>query len=614
MSPGATYLGQGKTRFLVWAPFCETIDVHFLAPQDRFVSLKKINRGYFHAEIDDAGPGALYFYRLDGLNEYPDPASRYQPEDVHGPSQVLDPSFTWEDRCWSGHLLEDYVIYELHVGTFTPEGTFEAIIPCLDELKELGITAIELMPVAQFPGSRNWGYDGVFPFAVQKSYGGPGALKKLVNACHLKGLSFILDVVYNHPGPEGNYLSMYGPYFTDRYKTPWGMALNFDAPYCDEVRHFFVENALYWITDFHVDALRLDAVHAIMDNSPVPFLQELGSTVHERSARLNRRVYVIPESAANDSRLIRSIELGGYGLDAQWNDDFHHAAHALLTGERTGYYEDYGEIRHLAKAYRDAYVYTGEYSPYRKCRHGSPARDIPASRFVVFAQNHDQVGNRMLGERLSGMVSFEALKLAAGLVILSPYIPLLFMGEEYGETAPFQYFISHLDPELVQAVRDGRREEFAAFKWETEPPDPQSESTFSAAKLNRALARDGRNKRLRELYRELLALRKAVPSLAILSKDFLDVMAFEKAGLVYLRRWSIDDQSITLFHFGKEPVELSLPFPSGNWRKRIDSSDGTWLGPGSAIPEKLTSDGGSTVQLRPQSFMLFLQGKGAVSW
>lgn len=339
---GAIYLGDGRCRFRVWAPFSQRVQVHIIAPQDRVVPLARDSWGYHQGMVEGAEPGSLYLYLLDGGKERPDPASRSQPQGVHGPSEVVDPTFPWEDGAWSGLPLRDYVIYELHVGTFTPEGTFEAVIPHLDYLRDLGVTAVELMPVAQFPGGRNWGYDGVYPFAVQDSYGGPSGLKLLVDACHQRGLAVALDVVYNHRGPEGNYLGDYGPYFTERYRTPWGHALNFDGADSDDVRRYFVENALFWVTEYHVDALRLDAVHAILDHAPRTFLEDLAEAVHEQAERLNRRVYLMPESSANDARLIRSRELGGYGLDAQWNDDFHHALHTLLTGERQGYYQDYG--------------------------------------------------------------------------------------------------------------------------------------------------------------------------------------------------------------------------------------------------------------------------------
>src|SRR6185503_2081252 len=408
----------------------------------------------------------------------------------------LDLRFDWQDQTWKGLPLPDYLIYELHVGTFTAEGTFDAAISYLDGLRELGITAIELMPVAQFPGNRNWGYDGVYPYAVQNSYGGPLALKRLVQACHERGLAAILDVVYNHLGREGNYLRELGHYFTDRYRTPWGDAVNFDGPHSDEVRRFFIENALYWITEFHFDALHLDAAHPIFEHSARPFLAELSEAVHRRGEELHRLVYLIPEISMNDVRLILPRQQGGCGCDAQWNDDFHHSLHTLLTGERTGYYQDFGRIEHLVKSLREGFVYTGQDSQYRQRRHGNSARAVPSRRFVICCQNHDQVGNRQLGERLSQLVSFEDLKLAAAVVLLSPCIPLLFMGEEYGETAPFLYFISHSDPDLIEAVRQGRRAEFAAFDWRGEVPDPQDEATFLSAKLRHELRESGQNKML----------------------------------------------------------------------------------------------------------------------
>jgi maltooligosyltrehalose trehalohydrolase len=601
-SLGATYVGGEICHFRVWAPLIQKVELHLLTPQERFVPMKPKERGYHEASVDGYEPGGLYFYRLESDKERPDPASHFQPQGVHGPSQLMDLRFEWEDSCWFGLPLEDYIIYEIHVGTFTSEGTFDAIIPYLPRLADLGITALELMPVAQFPGNRNWGYDGVYPFAVQNSYGGPMGLKRLVNACHNHRMAVILDVVYNHLGPEGNYLGDFGPYFTERYKTAWGLALNFDGPHSDEVRDFFIENALYWIAEFHMDALRLDAVHSIRDHSPLPFLEELSEKVHRQAKLLNRQVYVIPESASNDARLIRSRELGGYGLDAQWNDDFHHSLHVILTGERTGYYEDYGEIGQLAKAFREGFVYSGERSSFRRRRHGSSSRETPAHRFVVFAQNHDQVGNRMRGERLSQLLDLESLKLAAGVVILSPFIPLLFMGEEYGETAPFQYFTSHSDSNLVEAVRRGRRAEFAAFQWEGELPDPQDEATFLRARLNLNLREQGQHKVLVEFYGELIRIRKALPALALLSKEHMQVAGYEKEQVLFVRRSSGDDEVFMAFHFGAGEISLSTPLPAGRWRKLLDSEDKRWQGDGSSVPEVLHSKGEILLPLRPKSF------------
>jgi len=585
----------------------QRVEVRIVSPQERIISLEKGEFGYHVGIAERVNPGDRYLYRLDGQKEHPDPASRFQPEGVHGPSEVVDPHFPWEDDTWFGLPFQDYVIYELHVGTFTPAGTFQSIIAHLDELKNLGITAVELMPVAQFPGNRNWGYDGVYPFAVQNSYGGPEGLKRLVNECHGRGLAVVPDVVYNHLGPEGNYLWDFGPYFTDRYKSLWGNAINFDGPHSDGVRRFFIENAIYWVREFHVDALRIDAVHAILDFSAQPFLEELASTVHDEAERLNRRVHLIVESALNDTRVIRSRELGGYGLDAQWNDDFHHALHTLLTGERTGYYQDFGQLSDLAKAFREGYVYSGEYSSYRQRRHGNPSRDIAAHKFVVFAQNHDQVGNRMRGERLSELVCLERAKLAAGIVLLSPFVPLLFMGEEYGETAPFPYFISHSDTALIEAVRRGRRDEFAAFGWAHEPPDPQDESTFLQAKLNHDQRHEGYYRVLLEFHRELIRLRKDIPALAHLSKDDMEVFDYEREKVLVIRRRNGPDEAVGIFHFDDESAARSISLPGGQWAKRLDSADTCWQGPGSQIPAKIISDGEMALTLSPYSFVLFVK-------
>ncbi|MBI4512527.1 MAG: malto-oligosyltrehalose trehalohydrolase [Gemmatimonadetes bacterium] len=605
---GATVLGAARCRFTVWAPRAQRAEVHILGPQERLAPLSPGERGYHTGVLENVEPGTPYLYRLDGAIERPDPASRFQPRGAHGPSAVVDlHAFAWGDAGWRGIALEECIFYELHIGTYTPEGTFDAIIPRLDELGGLGVTAIELMPVAQFVGDRNWGYDGVRPHAVQNSYGGPEGLQRLVDACHRRGLAVALDVVYNHIGPEGNHLADFGPYFSDRYRTPWGPAMNFDGPHSDEVRRFFIENALDWITEFHIDALRLDALHAICDLSARPFLEELAIAVHERASDLGRRVHLIAENERNDSRFLRPRELGGCGLDAQWNDDFHHALHALLTGARVGYYQDFGELAHLATAWREGYVYSGQYSRYRRRRHGNSARDLPAHQFVVFSQNHDQVGNRPHGERLSTLVSFEALKLAAGSVLLSPFVPLLFMGEEYAAPAPFHYFVSHADPTVIEAVRRGRREEFAGFGWEeTEVPDPQAQETFLRSRLDQARERGGRHRVLREFYRELIRLRKTVPALASLSKERMQVTTSESEdGLLCARRWAEGSEVFAAFHFGADHATVRLTLPAGTWHKRLDSAEERWLGTGSALPVSLESEGELEVRFSRQSVALF---------
>ena len=608
---GASCLGGGRCRFLVYAPRAREIEVRIVSPPERAVALARDDLGYHRGAVEDVFPGNLYLYRLDGKKERPDPASRFQPMGVHGPSQVVDPAvFHWENPHWSGLPLEAYILYELHVGAFTPEGTFDAVVPRLDALKDLGITAIELMPVAQFPGSRNWGYDGAYPFAVQNSYGGPEGLRKLVDACHLRGMAVVLDVVYNHLGPEGNYLADFGPYFTDRYRTPWGSAINFDGPDSDDVRRFFIENALSWLTDFRMDALRIDAIHGILDFSAYPFLAELADAVRSLAARENRKIHLIPESDLNEVRAISPREQGGYGLDAQWNDDFHHALHALLTGEREGYYRDFGSLEDLAKAYTEGFVYSGQYSGYRRRRHGSSSRDVPARRLVVFSQNHDQVGNRAGGERLSRLVSFEALKLAAGVVLLSPFLPLLFMGEEYGETAPFLYFISHSDASLIEAVRRGRKEEFSAFRWQAEPPDPQDEGAFLRSRLDIGLAAGGRHRVLREYYRELIRLRKEHPALSRLSKRDMEVSSFGREKVFLVRRWSGPAQAAAACHYGDSTVSIEAPLPPGAWVKLLDSSETRWGGSGSAIPEKLDPRGEISLTLNPGAFVLLSMTSG----
>lgn len=602
---GGVYLGNFRCRFRVWAPFASRVELHMVSPEERIVDLEPRPLGYFQAVVDGVEPGTCYFYRLDGRVERPDPASEFQPDGVHGPSQVVDPSFQWQDRHWSGLPLADLILYELHVGTFSPEGTFDGVVEHLKELKELGVNAIELMPVAQFPGSRNWGYDGVYPFAVQNTYGGPHGLKRLVNACHAHGLAVILDVVYNHLGPEGNYLGDFGPYFTDRYRTPWGSAVNFDGPGSDEVRRFFIENALYWITRFHLDGLRVDAIHGIMDFSAKPFLAELTRWVHRRSQMLGRSVHVIAESDLNNAHAVRPRELGGLGFDAQWNDDFHHALHALLTGERAGYYEDFGPLRLLARSIREGFVYQGQYSRYRRRRHGNSSRDIPSQRFVVFSQNHDQVGNRMLGERMAALVGLEELKLAAAVVLLSPFLPLLFMGEEYGELAPFLYFTSHGDPDVVEAVRKGRKEEFGAFRWLGSPPDPQEEATFLRCKLDRGRRSQKLHRVLLDYYRELIALRKEIPGVGL--RPTLEVTELPRdRALVLLYRVG-ERNAVVIFHFGTTACRAALPVPVGVWRKRMDSWEPRWMGPGSQMPDQSDSAGEVKLELPPRGVVVYEQ-------
>ena len=607
MKIGAHYLGDGKCEFSVWAPLLKRVELKIVSPKELVVPMERGGGGYWRAVVNGVFPGALYVYRLEGDKERPDPASFYQPTGVHGPSQVVDHgSFLWEDYVWKGIDVSQMVIYELHVGTFTPEGTFEAIIPRLGELKDIGINAIEIMPVAQFPGERNWGYDGVYLFAVQNSYGGPEGLKRLVNEAHKHEIAVILDVVYNHLGPEGNYLWDFGPYFTDKYKTPWGSAINFDGEYSEGVRNFFIENAIYWFKNYHIDALRLDAVHSIFDMSAKHFLEELAERVEGFSIRERRKFYLIAESNLNDPRIIRPRELGGYGIDAQWCDDFHHSVHVLITGERDGYYVDFGKLEHLSKSLKEGFSYSWQYSEYRKRRHGSSSADRPARQFIVFSQNHDQIGNRMLGERLSSIVPFEGLKLVAGVVLLSPFVPLLFMGEEYGENAPFLYFISHSDPSLIEAVRRGRKEEFRSFNWKGEPPDPYGVETFLKSKIQWEKRVQGEHRVLLNFYKTLISLRRNHPVLSNLDKESLETFGFERKRVLLIRRWKEGEsfyQTLMICNFNGSDIRLEIPFPEGRWKKVFDSSDTIWNGPGSISPDEI--DSGKDFSIRGFSFVLY---------
>ncbi len=592
---------------MVWAPKVASISLR-VGGESRDILMKPDRNGYFTTFVTGLGPGRRYYYLLNGNQTRPDPVSRSQPEGVHGPSEVIDPEeFKWDDHAWKGIPLEGMIIYEIHTGTFTQEGTFEAIIPFFNYLKnELGVTAIELMPVAQFPGERNWGYDGTYLYAPQHSYGGPKGLKSLINACHLKGLAVILDVVYNHLGPEGNYLVDYGPYFTERYKTPWGPAINFDGPESDDVRNFVIDNALYWVTEYHVDGLRIDAIHGIFDFSPRHILLDISEAVHRQSRNLGRPVFVFAESDLNDVRVIHTPKKGGYGLDAQWNDDFHHSLHTLLTNERNGYYQDFGDIHQLAKALREGFVYSGQYSSFRKRRHGSSSKFLSSGKFVVFSQNHDQVGNRMRGDRLSTLVSFEALKLAAGMVLLSPNIPLLFMGEEYGEDAPFQYFVSHSEQELIEAVRRGRKDEFAGFGWGDELPDPQDEATFFRSKIQLEKHKNGKHSILFELYRTLIRLRKEFSSLSHLDNADMKVETLGKRDLILVKREHDRDRILCIFNLSGKPVEIELPIEGGLWQRVLDSSSIEWCGVGHAGLEFIQSNGSmAPFRLNPYSFVLY---------
>ena len=574
LSFGARPLGDGSTVFRVWAPRAERLEVKVLCEGARTFPLEEVGGGVFEARVEGVAAGADYFYVVNG-DERPDPVSRSQPAGVHGPSRVVEPEeFGWTDGGWRGLALKDYVVYELHAGAFTPEGTFEAIIPKLAHLKSLGVTAVELMPVAEFPGARNWGYDGAHLYAPQSTYGGPDGLKRLIDACHREGLAFILDVVYNHLGPEGNYAGEYMPLYSEAHKSPWGAGLNFDGEGSEGVRRYFIENALYWLTEYHVDALRLDAVHAIVDTSEKHLLEQLAEEFHARARALGRRAHLIAESDLNDVRVLKPSDEGGYGIDAQWSDDFHHSLHAILTGADRGYFQDFGRVEDLAKSISEGFVYCGQPSRFRGRCHGTDSAERPGEQFVVCVQNHDQIANGYWGDRLSRLVEPARQRLAASILLCgAPNVPMLFMGEEWGERAPFLYFTSHTDPELGRAVRKGRMEEYDAFvrgEGETESTlggfaDPQSEKTFVRSKLDWECLSKQPHAGLLALYRDLLALRRAHAQLSNCDKTRTRVRFDEgKRWLTIERGDSAGARAILLCNLSHEA--RPVPSAEGAWR------------------------------------------------
>lgn len=550
----------------VWSPEARSVDVVF---NGRNLAMTRQESGWWTAPVPETGISSDYAFLVNGQGPFPDPGSPWQPRGVHGPSRLVDHSaFPWTDHRWQQGPFGSAVVYELHIGTFTPEGTFDAVISRLDHLVDLGITHVEIMPVAEFSGTRGWGYDGVNLYAPHHAYGGPAGLKRLVNACHSRGLGVLLDVVYNHLGPCGNYLGQFGPYFTDRYRTPWGDAVNLDGPHSNEVRKFFIDNALMWLRDYHMDGLRLDAVHAFMDSSAIHFLEQLTLEVRSLENRLGRHLVLIAESDLNDPRVIHPREIGGYGLTAQWNEDFHHAGHALLTGERNGYYRDFGSPEDLKKVLTRAFTYDGRYSAYRRRNHGRPVPGVSGHRFVGCLQNHDQIGNRARGERLGHLVSPEQLRLAATLLLTAPFVPMLFQGEEWAASSPFLYFCDHDDPDTNQAVRQGRQKEFAAFGWDPETiPDPQAEETFHRSGLDWEELSRPPHRELLDWYRTLIALRSRTPALRDGRMGTICTHRQENSDIVNILRGPVR----IIFNFAPTPQTVFVP---GISKKRMPACSG----------------------------------------
>lgn len=559
----------------VWSPLATKME---LVTSRLRVAMAQQAGGWWSVDLGPELSQSDYAYSIDGARPVPDPRSLWQPDGVHGCSRPVDhSSFEWSDAGWQQQPLSAAIIYECHIGTFTPAGTFDSAIERLGHLRDLGITHVEIMPVAEFAGSRGWGYDGVDLYAPHHSYGGPDGLKRLVNACHTNRLGVILDVVYNHLGPDGNYLGKFGPYLTDRYTTPWGQAVNLDGVDSFEVRRFFCDNALMWLRDYHLDGLRIDAVHAIFDTCAIHFLEQLSAEVEVLAAALGRHLVLIAESDLNQPRIVVPREAGGYGIDAQWNEDFHHALHALFTGERDGYYQDFGSLADLAKALTRAFVYDGTYSRYRRRIHGRPPVGLSGHRFVGCLQNHDQIGNRARGERLGHLISADHLKIASAILLGSPFVPMLFQGEEWNTSAPFQYFADHDNHELAEAVRSGRRREFAGLVADSnEIPDPESPATFDRCKLAWSELHRPEHREILEWYRSLIALRRRVT-------DFTDgrlwrtaVSFDETAPMLCIRRGecviacNLANENRRLPIESRRPLDLALASKAG--ARLVDAS------------------------------------------
>lgn len=609
---GAFPADDGQWEFVVWSPEARTVDLRLIGANDRVVPMARGDQGYFRAKVEGVQSGQRYRYRLNGGDEYPDPAGRSMPDGIDGASEVVALDFPWTDHDWRGIALQDYIIYELHLGTFSPEGTYLGAIPLLDHLVELGITAVEIMPVNQFAGRHGWGYDGVFMFAPHNAYGAPQEFKQLVDACHRHGLAVILDVVYNHFGPLGNVMNQFAPYMTDKYKTPWGAGMNFDDMYSDQVREYFIENAIYWTHEFHLDALRLDATHFMYDFSAVTFMEDLIDWMGRYCRSTNRRVYLIAESDQNLAELTLPVAQGGLGMDAQWNDDFHHALFANVVRAESSYFEDFGTLAQMIKAYREGFVNTGNYVPSRKRKHGSSSALVSGDSFVIFFDNHDQIGNHMPADRLIKTLTFDQYKLMLGAVLLAPYIPMLWMGDEYAETAPFEFFVDFDDMALIEAVREGRKHAFGhLIRDGVDIPDPASETVFNASKLNLKLKRKGKHRVMFEFHKAMIALRRTIPALRIPDKDRCEVMGFEHTALIYLRRWSEDahGEIFALLNLGANEAGAALPVPRGRWRKLIHSADQRWHESSTLrqpAPEQVIKGNGDVdMTLPPFSFALY---------
>ncbi len=614
--------GKDGTHFRVWAPKAQTVEVVLERPSSSALALplQKNQDGTFSGLLSDVWAGDRYRYRVDGAGPFPDPASRFQPEGVHGASEVVEASqFVWSDASWRGRDLNELVIYELHVGTFSPEGTFAGVTGRLPELKQLGVTAVELMPVAEFPGRRNWGYDGVSLFAPARCYGRPDDLRRLVDTAHRLGLAVILDVVYNHLGPDGNYLGIYSPYyFTRRHQTPWGAALNFDGEHSSQVRRFFIENALHWVHEYHVDGLRFDATHAIADDSQRHFIAELAEQVH--GACLGKKTLAIAEDHRNLAFMVKPESAGGWGLDAVWADDFHHQMRRLLAGDQEGYYRDYsGSTEDLASTIREGWFFCGQFSVHRGEPRGTDPASLPPRRFVFCLQNHDQIGNRALGERLHHQIELPVYRAAVALLLLLPAVPLLFMGQEWAASMPFLYFTDH-DEELGKRVTTGRRKEFRHFSAFSDPiaretiPNPQAQSTYESSRLNWEEREHEPHASVVRLHKTLLQLRQYEPALRSATIDSFVVEALDQSTIL-LQRSAVDGPTLlAVFRLqGSGTVDLSgqptiKPLAGTRWETVLTTENASFSD--DPYPPRLELEGPAPVVhfARPSAVLLRVSG------
>jgi maltooligosyltrehalose trehalohydrolase len=600
---GPNFQKNGKCKFTVWAPNVSNIALHIVYPENKLIPLRKKKNSYWVCKMENIDSNCLYYYRINKTIERPDPASKFQPYGVSGPSQVLVHSdFVWQDENWQGCKFKKLVIYELHVGTFSSIGTYHGVISKLNYLVDLGVNCIELMPVAEFSGSRNWGYDGVFLFAPHNSYGTPSELKELVQACHLNGLSVILDVVYNHLGPEGSGLDIYGPYLSTKNITPWGKAFNFTEKYNKDVRNYFFENAFSWLRDYHFDVLRIDSIDNICKYGATSFLKDLNKKVKELSKHLGNKKFLIAESDMNDPDIITPIKKGGIGFKAQWSNEFHHFNHTILTGERDGYYSQYGKMENLVSFIKEKSVFHSKHK--NNQNQEKSFSNCKPQQFIIYLQNHDQIGNRPYGERLSSLVGIEAQKLAAGLMFIMPHIPLLFMGEEYAEDAPFLFFIDYQSEKLLSQIGINREKEFAGFISSAIPNNPSNLLAFTNSRLKWFSVEDKKNFTMFNYYKSLILLKKSHPVLRMHKNSRISVSCKSNSRVILFKRWWKEKQILAIMNFSKSPMQINIPFKKGKWSKILDSSDTYWAGKGSEIPKEIDS-GNMKIMMQALSIVIF---------